>query len=278
MAIPEKNVIGKSLTNVGYIVDQRRNSMEQDRLFCHLKSSKRFPFHLLKANNLRKRVMKITIWALFGMLATAVYGYAQPLSLPLAARVNTQILVPSNPVWTDTGLTLAPGDIVSITASGSWNWREGFFGPDGDPSGGCCHFDDFQHFDDYDKGRLIAFVGVDPYQGHWGDASFFPQPSGYISVGSAQTFTTTVGGKLWLGFNDAAVTMIQEDNFGSVTANIILLRSLATMQGDLDGDGKADLVWRNLETGDVAAWLMDGVVLKQLGLVYAGVPLTWQIQ
>ena len=67
-------------------------------------------------------------------------------------------------------------------------------------------------------------------------------------------------------FNDAAVTMIQEDNFGSVTANIIiLLRSLATMQGDLDGTAKPDLV-AQLETGDVAAWLMDGVVLKQAGL------------
>jgi len=32
--------------------------------------------------------------------------------------------------------------------------------------------------------------------------------------------------------------------------------------GDLDGDGKADLVWRNNHSGDVAEWLMDGATLK----------------
>ncbi|PYR35369.1 MAG: hypothetical protein DMF90_13885 [Acidobacteria bacterium] len=32
--------------------------------------------------------------------------------------------------------------------------------------------------------------------------------------------------------------------------------------GDLDGDGKADLVWRHAQTGDVAVWLMNGVTVK----------------
>ena len=48
--------------------------------------------------------------------------------------------------------------------------------------------------------------------------------------------------------------------------------------GDLDGDGKADLVWRGMQTGDVAVWLMNGVTVKQAPVVAAGVPLTWQIQ
>ena len=37
------------------------------------------------------------------------------------------------------------------------------------------------------------------------------------------------------------------------------------------GDGKADLVWRNTATGEVAAWLMDGLNAPTTG-VYAGMP------
>ena len=47
--------------------------------------------------------------------------------------------------------------------------------------------------------------------------------------------------------------------------------------GDLDGDGKADLVWRLTTTGDVAVWLMNGLSVKQGAGVEAGVPLAWQI-
>jgi len=45
--------------------------------------------------------------------------------------------------------------------------------------------------------------------------------------------------------------------------------------GDLDGDGKADLVWRHTQSGDVAVWLMDGVSVKQAPVISPGVPLTW---
>jgi hypothetical protein len=34
--------------------------------------------------------------------------------------------------------------------------------------------------------------------------------------------------------------------------------------GDLNGDGKSDIVWRNTD-GTVAAWLMDGATLAQAG-------------
>src|SRR5439155_1036364 len=47
--------------------------------------------------------------------------------------------------------------------------------------------------------------------------------------------------------------------------------------GDLDGGGKADLVWRHTQSGDVAVWLMDGVSVKQAPVISPGVPLTWQI-
>ncbi len=48
-------------------------------------------------------------------------------------------------------------------------------------------------------------------------------------------------------------------------------------QRDADGDGKADIYWRNSEDGRVSAWLMDGLSLRQ-GEVFSNVPLDWQIQ
>ncbi len=34
---------------------------------------------------------------------------------------------------------------------------------------------------------------------------------------------------------------------------------LVTNVGDFNGDGKADLVWRNASTGQTAIWLMGGL-------------------
>ena len=46
---------------------------------------------------------------------------------------------------------------------------------------------------------------------------------------------------------------------------------------DLNGDGKADIVWRNLQTGDVAGWLLNGLVLQQGAIIGQGIPLAWEI-
>jgi len=40
---------------------------------------------------------------------------------------------------------------------------------------------------------------------------------------------------------------------------------------DMDGDSKADVMWRHTQTGDVAAWLMNGLVIKQAAIVSTGV-------
>src|SRR5439155_3554258 len=47
--------------------------------------------------------------------------------------------------------------------------------------------------------------------------------------------------------------------------------------GDLDGDGKADVIWRDgWGDGTVFAWLMNGLTVRQTSLI-ASVPLAWQI-
>ncbi|KJU84172.1 hypothetical protein MBAV_003635, partial [Candidatus Magnetobacterium bavaricum] len=46
--------------------------------------------------------------------------------------------------------------------------------------------------------------------------------------------------------------------------------------GDFNGDGKADILWQNTETGDVTVWLMDGVAISDKGYVVMGMPWEWQ--
>jgi hypothetical protein len=144
-------------------------------------------------------------------------------SLSATSLAGQSVVVTANPLWTDTGITISAGEVVAISASGTWSWDGNeAIGPDGDPTGEP-HFDDFQHFGNGDKGRLIGFIGLDPFQGHWGDGEYFPQLYGYLSVGSTLTFVAGVSGELWLGFNDDAVSKAISDNSGSVLADISFL-------------------------------------------------------
>jgi hypothetical protein len=46
--------------------------------------------------------------------------------------------------------------------------------------------------------------------------------------------------------------------------------------GDVNGDGKADLVWRNTSDGNTAIWLMNGTTIVSSGFP-AGMSVAWQI-
>jgi len=46
---------------------------------------------------------------------------------------------------------------------------------------------------------------------------------------------------------------------------------------DLNGDHQSDLIWQNLQTGDVAFWLMNGINRADNGYIAYGVPLNWKI-
>jgi len=48
------------------------------------------------------------------------------------------------------------------------------------------------------------------------------------------------------------------------------------VEGDFDGDGKADLLWRNVTTGNTVVWLMNGETKLAAGSI-GTVPLEWQI-
>jgi hypothetical protein len=146
--------------------------------------------------------------AIFGVIAsTCVYAIT--------------VVVPSNPLWTDTSIVLSQGTSVTVTASGTWSGYFGgspvLLGPDGEVNGPVPS-DEF--FSGANKAELIGFIGTDPYQGHFGDGSFFPQSSGYLAIGSSASFIALKSGKFWLGFNDDAVSGGVGDNLGFVTANI----------------------------------------------------------
>ncbi len=64
---------------------------------------------------------------------------------------------------------------------------------------------------------------------------------------------------------------------GSIAGGVPLEWVIEDM-GDLDGNGKADLVWCKPSTGDVGGWLMDGLGVEGLGIIAGGVPLEWEIQ
>jgi hypothetical protein len=110
----------------------------------------------------------------------------------------------------------------------------------------------------------------------------------YAGTYTAGVFKSTDGGASWSAINTGLTSLaIQVLNMnpptlyagtdgGGVFA-ITFLDELRFCCKDFNGDGKADILWRNTSTGDVAGWLMNGVTVKQGAGIYAGVPLAWQI-
>ena len=128
------------------------------------------------------------------------------------AQAST-ITVPSNPLWTDSGIVLVPQKTVVVSnAHGAWNW--GFapsgFGPEGDPRpdlSGDEWIANGQH------GQLIGFVGSDPFSAVQNDPRLF-------AIGTSTVVLSGKSGKLWLGFNDDFVTNAIGDNAGSVSVAV----------------------------------------------------------
>jgi beta-lactam-binding protein with PASTA domain len=72
-----------------------------------------------------------------------------------------------------------------------------------------------------------------------------------------------------------AIVLTGPDFFVTTALTLIPPRTAPAL-GDLDANGKADLVWRNNSNGSTAIWLMDGTTIAASGFP-GGVPMAWQI-
>jgi hypothetical protein len=153
---------------------------------------------------------------IFAVLALMLAGIASQ-----ASAGTVQVTILSKKLWAKTGVQVHAGDLVTITAAGSWTWGADYqVGPDGDMTDDYNAFDLFQPFDFFSQARVIAYIGKYPLQKRWGDPSFFPQQSGYFPIGSGETFVAPYSGPLWVGMNDAAVSKSKADNKGQMLVTI----------------------------------------------------------
>ncbi len=120
----------------------------------------------------------------------------------------------------------------------------------------------------------LAVAGVEPLylasSGAWrvaGDADFDGDGVGDL------LWRHTATGQVWLVTftRDGAVKLE-----GSVRTEPDLAWKLVHTP-DLDGDGRADLLWWNAQTGQVWAMLLDGATVTAEGLVYSEPNLAWNI-
>jgi hypothetical protein len=168
------------------------------RLFC---------FHLED-----EKMQKLNLMALF-------------LIVILAGSINQTSAAPftvtSNPLWTDTGITVKANDTISFTnPSASWSYITGLgpFGSDGDSR------PDLE-WDEWIKngrhGQLIGYIGNaldlnfysgDPYNN---PRQITQNDPGLFVIGANSITISGLTGKLWLGFNDDYNGNAIDDNSGT---------------------------------------------------------------
>lgn len=92
---------------------------------------------------------------IFAVLALMLAGIASQ-----ASAGTVQVTILSKKLWAKTGVQVHAGDLVTITAAGSWTWGADYqVGPDGDMTDDYNAFDLFQPFDFFSQARVIAYVG-----------------------------------------------------------------------------------------------------------------------
>src|SRR5260370_42628332 len=61
---------------------------------------------------------------------------------------------------------------------------------------------------------------------------------------------------------------------GNISVPVTLDWQIAGV-GDINGDGTADIIWRNFTSGDVYGWLMNGLAVAGQGFISVPIPLHW---
>jgi len=145
-----------------------------------------------------------------------VFASVTILTSVVEAQISDTVLtVPSNPIWTYTGITLQSSDTVTVhDATGSWTFatNSGFYGPEGLHAP---QADSSLFITNGQIGQLIGFIGENPYGVAQNDPRLFAIGSGSVSL-------TGRTGKLWLGMNDDYTNQIggASDNAGSLSVTV----------------------------------------------------------
>ena len=149
-----------------------------------------------------------------------------PVDAAIAVAISfpPPITVTANPLWTDSGLSVTIGQMLAISAPGTWCWGA-WTDADGTDSGSTDVF-----LAGANQGSLIAYVGTNlPYcdstgADRWGDTNYFPRPAGngYWLAGKKANIITDRTGELWFLINDDAVSKNIGDNSGSLEVTVLV--------------------------------------------------------
>jgi hypothetical protein len=133
--------------------------------------------------------------------------------------------------WVNTGLAVKAGDVLRITATGSWTDGSTKSGPDGaaKPSPdnffnladlGVCQYCAKTTVPEW--GALIGYIGsaAPPQDGSYTSKAILPQARRIFYVGASYEAEATESGTLWLDKNADAYSGYISDNSGHVTAKI----------------------------------------------------------
>ncbi len=125
-------------------------------------------------------------------------------------------------------------------------------------------------------GTVTSAPGTITWSGKTGTAAFDKDTS--VTLTATPILGSTV--KAWtgcvsIGNNNCMVTMSADK---VVTVEFDSGSSGRRVRHDFNGDGHADVLWRNTTTGDVAIWLMDGMTINGGDFIAKGVSADWDVK
>jgi len=133
------------------------------------------------------------------------------MAIPASAQKSATVNIVLTQVWTDTGLQVSSGDMITITASGTLDWYTG-----GCPVAGTCNTT--PSGDPYSSCQGLSGFPA-PGLACWSLIGKIGQNGTPFQVGTSLTnFTAPASGELFLGVNDNYLP----DNTGSWIAKVVV--------------------------------------------------------
>jgi hypothetical protein len=142
--------------------------------------------------------------------------------LPTAAVAGlaAPVTIPSNPLWTDSGISLGLSNVLTLhNAVGSWQFDPAYpaFGPEGYHSPGT-EWDEW--ITNSFQGQLIGFLGPAGLNPNENPRVMSQNDPSLFEIGTNSVTITGREGRLWLGFNDDYRSHASGGNSGSVIVQV----------------------------------------------------------